>query len=76
MTARERGSVTGWLCAPVRLIDVCLTETCGRFLRHRNNVDRTPVQHRRLQNMLLLIRTDIATRPGHPVRGDDPIRNT
>jgi hypothetical protein len=76
MTARECGSVSGWLCAPARLVEVRLPETRGRFPGHRNNVGRTRVQLRRLPPIPQLIHPGIDTGPEQPVRGDDPIPNT
>jgi hypothetical protein len=76
MTARECGSVAGWLCAPARLLEVRRTEACGRFPDPRNNLGRTPVQHRRSQAILRLIGTGVTTDPDQPVRADDPIQNT
>ena len=76
MTARESGSVAGWLCAPARLIEVCLTEACGRFPGHRDTLGHTCDQHRHLQAILRVIGTGVATGLDQPVRADDPIRNT
>ena len=76
MTARELASVAGWLCAPARLVKVCLTEACDRFTAHRNKVGRTRVQHRRLPAILRLIGAGLNTGPDQPFRADDPIRNT
>jgi hypothetical protein len=76
MTARECGSVADWLCAPARLVEVCLTEAYSRFPAHRNKVGRTRVQHRRLQAILRLIGAGVTTGPDRPVRADNPIRNT
>ena len=76
MTARELASVAGWLCAPARLVKVCLTETCDRLPGHRNQVGRAPVQPRRLPAILRLIGAGVTTGPDHPFRADDLIRNT
>jgi hypothetical protein len=76
MTARECGSVAGWLCAPARLVEVCRTEAYGRFPDPRNNVGRTRVQHRSLQAILQVIDTGVTTSPDQPIRADDPIQNT
>ena len=76
MTAREHASAAGWLCAPARLVKVCLTKACDRFPPHRNKVGRTRVQHRRSPAILRLIGAGVTTSPDQPVRAHDPIRNT
>lgn len=76
LTARECGSVVGWLCAPARLVQVCPTQACGRFPGHHNKLRHVHGQCRRLPAILRLIITVVTTGPDRPVRADDPIRNT
>ena len=66
----------GWVCAPARLVEVCLTETCDRFPANRNKVGRTRVQPRCLPAILRLISACVTTGPHQPLRADDLIRNT
>ena len=73
MTARECGSVAGWLSAPARLVKVCPIQACGRFPGHHNTLHRVRGQCRRLPAILRLIVTVVTTGPDQPVRADDPI---